>query len=316
MVDEPLSQEPDDDSFLLPWATFSDHAVFDNVEDLTRFRLLLQFPRFLSWRDPAAMVGYQDVLYESLYEIIGHARYFGFDELERVRDPSSVGVRYRDADYGFSVTFSQESVLELTRDGSSLESFYDWYGRVMPHFVDLVSAVRTRLQNEASTDHRRLTIDPARGMYTFNFIFHDFRDPSAQRGGAPVKNSRVLRSALTHIPGTTGALVELTDDELPDLGRIDLKVSRLHPSPCGLVREVYDVEAPGNRDYSTLWFSCSYIAETRLDSDVTREPPDFDVFISRYEYPLLEFVRQRALVHFLSGITKGLRFRSTSGRLP
>lgn len=321
MPAEQDTQTRDDGTpFLLPWKAFCDDDIFANVDSIHSFRIRVFFPQFIAWSGRDKMVPYQDALYESMYEVLEQSRLFHFDRLQRNQTANSVGVSYTDADAEFSVDFDQDATLQLTRPGSSLEQFYSWYGRVMPHLVRIVDGVRDQLGRQSGGADGPRNIQPSRAMYTFGFILHGFASGPASRPRR-VKNAHVLRRALTHVPGADGELVELSDAELPELGRIDLAISRRHQSPSGMIREIYRLEAPGNRDYGTLWLQLSYIAETRDETydveDVEDvKQPDFAIFLRRFDYPLLEFVRERALCHFLSGITQGLTFKAVPGRLP
>ncbi|MGC9667517.1 hypothetical protein ACNTMW_13280 [Planosporangium sp. 12N6] len=307
----PIGRSEDD--FLGEWDVFRAPDIFECIDSIHRFALEVQYPQFTHWESTTSMSGVHDALYEEVYELLSRTGLYRYDSLERASDSDSVRVEYNDADQGFAVVFTRGNQLRLERTGSSFRRFFDWYKLILPGVAKVEAALREELERLCSRDERR-HIEPARASYHFAFILHDFSQGRSRANR--VRNSHVLRRALTHVPSGDGGLVELSDKEIPDLGRIDLAVSRWQDGPSGPVREIYDIQAPGNRDYGTVWIYLTYVAESRLEAEPPRQQPDFDMFLQRYDYPLVEFVRERALARFITEMTDGLLFRSTPGQLP
>ena len=305
----------DGEAFLVDWKDYSASAIFEHLAAINFFQLSIQFPRFRAWTDATQMQQLADCLYEETYELLSRSGLYHYHRLERITSSSAVGVHYDDADSDFQIQISTTNELILQRKGSSMERFYEWYRLVMPEIHRLYVKIREFLEtlSEPGAGSRR-SIQPARAGYIFKYILHDFEE--LKRGHADVKNSALMKACLSRIPGTDGRLVDLDELQLGSLGRIDLAVSRWIDAPGGSVREIYNVEAPGNLDYGTLWLDFHYLAETRDDTSGKRHEPDFSEFLRRYDHPVTDFLRDRALDGLLSDLTAGVSFHATPGLLP
>lgn len=303
----------DDDAhaFLVSWEKYSDIAIFEHLGSINYFVLTIQFPRFRAWSGTEQMHSMADCLYEEAYELLTRSELYRYDKLRRTTGSGHVGVHYEDADTDFHLELTTNAELVLRRQGSSMKRFYEWYMRIMPEVHKLYVKVREYLES-MSVPLR--DVRPARAGFNFRYVLYDFK--SNGRGSMRVKNSTLIGASLSKIPGPDGRLLQLNGHELGDLGRIDLAVNRWVNAPGGHIREIYNVEAPGNLDYGTLWLEFTYIAETRDDAAGKRHEPDFSEFLRRYDHPVTDFLRDRALSGFLSDLTSGVEFKSTPGLLP
>jgi hypothetical protein len=205
--------------------------------------------------------------------------------------------------------------LILQRKGSSMERFYEWYRVVMPEIHRVYEKIRAYLETlSVPTNGTRREILPARAGFIFKFVLHDFHEQ--RRGGHRLKNSALMSNMLNRVPGVDGHLVDLDETQLGSLGRVDLAVSRWVSAPGGSIREIYNTEAPGNLDYGTLWLDFHYVAETRGEHGGKRYEPDYSAFLRRYDHPISDFLRDRALDGFLSDLTSDVAFKATPGLLP
>jgi hypothetical protein len=306
--------DPSDDDaqeFLVEWEKYADLPIFEHLGSINSFQLSVQFPRFRAWSSSDQMHAVADCLYEEAYELLTRAELYHYDELRRTTGSNSVGVHYDDPDTEFHLELTTGAELVLRRQGSSMERFYQWYMRIMPEVHKLYVKVREYLE-QLSVPLR--DIGPARAGFVFRYVLYDFR--TMGRASEPVKNSTIIGASLAKVPGADGTLLDLDSSQLGDLGRIDLAVSRWITAPGGNVREIYKVEAPGNLDYGALWVEFAYLAETRDDSSGKRRQPDFSEFLRRYDHPVTDFLRDRALNGFLSDLTSRVSFDSTPGLLP
>lgn len=55
---------------------------------------------------------------------------------------------------------------------------------------------------------------------------------------------------------------------------------------------------------------------TRDDKEGRRVEPDFSAFLRRFDHPVTDFLRDRALKGYLSDLTDGVEFKTTPGLLP
>ncbi|WP_249644563.1 hypothetical protein [Nocardia sputi] len=302
-------------AFLVDWDQYSQAPIFKHLTAINFFRLTINFPRFKSWDDSSKMGMLADCVYEEAYELLARSGLYSFDQLNRTSADDSVGVHYKDADADFRLQLTTSNELSLTRPGSSMKRFYEWYRLIMPEVHRLYEKVREfmELSSEPKNGTRR-DIIPARAGFSFKYILHDFHTEG--RFNQDVKNSALIGSSMSKVPGPDGKLIELDENQLGSLGRIDLAVSRWIKAPGGTIREIYSVEAPGNLDYGTIWADFHYLAETRDDKEGRRVEPDFSAFLRRFDHPVTDFLRDRALKGYLSDLTDGVEFKTTPGLLP
>ncbi|MFC5834881.1 hypothetical protein [Nonomuraea insulae] len=301
------------DGFLLPWHEYSNDDIFVNLQNIRDFRVIAQYPHFLG--DPKPLQeSIADRLYEETYAILAAAKLNRFDSLKRLNEDNDLAIRYTDDDHGFVIVISADGTLKISRTGSSLERFYRWYTMFMPHMNDLVAAVTQEYEGALNRRHgSELRVTPTRATYGFSFLLHTFKKAAGRKRE---RNSRLLNVLLTKVPGKDGHLVSFTEDLFPELGRVDISISRWNSSPAGIVREVFNMEAPSNRDYGALWLDFSFIGETAGSEAPPREIVDFDAFFGRYDIPINDFLQRHCLSNFLSNLTEGLTFESSTGWLP
>lgn len=310
-----LSSDEHGQAFLVDWPMYSNSPIFEHLSAINLFQLSIQFPRFRSWLDSSQMSSIEDCVYEEAYELLRRSGLYHYDQLKRAQTPNTVGVHYEDSDTDFQLQMSNTNELILHRKGSSMERFYEWYRVVMPEMHRVYERIRQFLETlSAPTNGTRREILPARAAFVFKFVLHDFNQQ--RRGGQTLKNSSLTSSMLKRVPGLDGHLVDLDETQLGSLGRVDLAVSRWVHAPGGAIRGIYDTQAPGNLDYGTLWLGFHYLAETRDEHGGKRHEPDYSAFLRRYDHPVSDFLRDRALDGFLSDLTVGVAFKATPGLLP
>lgn len=303
----------------LPWEKYSKPAVFRNLENIESFSAIVQFPQFVDMGDQEHRERIIDRLYQEVFAVLSEVKLGGYEMLERFsRDSttgeSDAGVRYKDDTWGFDLYLGGDQQLVLARTGSSFERFYDWYLLLMPFYKRFVQALQEEYEEIVNSKRgSELRVKPSRSSYVFRFLLHDFDKPNRQKR---VKNTELLRAALTKVPGSDGSLVDLTDDVLPELGRVDVQISRWNKTAAGPVREIYEIIAPANRDYGALWIRFSYVGETADGEVAPRQIIDMDQFISQVDLPLSDFLQMRCLVNFLGTLSTGVGFKSSAGALP
>ena len=311
---------PDDNPLLtLPWDRYSKPPIFENLDNIASFSAMAQFPQFIPSGDDKLREQLIDRLYQEVFAVITEIGLGAQDRIERFSRESTtggsdVGVQYKEDTWEFTLYVTDNQQLILARGGSSFRRFYDWYLVFMPYYKRLVEALQEEYEqiiHERNGSELRVT--PSRASFVFRFLLHDFTTLNRR---TKVKNTMLLRSALTRVPGSDGSLVDLSDDVLPELGRVDLKISRWNETVAGLVREVYELQAPANREYGALWAEFSYLAETSDSDAPPRTVTDMGQFISRVDLPLNDFLQMHCLNNFLGTLSEGVSFHSSAGSLP
>ena len=300
--------------FIVPWEEFSKPEIFEHVRNVRDFDMQVQYPRFLREDDSKPRERFADRLYEELYYVVRDAKLARFEQVKRFTTSDALGAEYDDSDYQFTVGVDRDLTLRLRRPGSSFERFYRWYETFMPHFGRLVQSVTLEYQQIVNTrEGTEIVVAPSRALYRYRFLLHNFRSVKRR---ASVKNTRLLSAALQRVPGRDGKLVTLEDALLPEMGRVDISISRWNQSPSGMIREIYSLEAPANRDYGALWADFTYVGETGPTELPPRTIVDFDVFFERIDIPLNDFLHTRCLQNFIGTLTDNITFDTTAGELP
>jgi hypothetical protein len=124
-----------------------------------------------------------------------------------------------------------------------------------------------------------------------------------------------MRRIVKRMPNAQGVIVDA--DDIPDAistGRIDIDMSRwIQGEDSDWRNEWFSVQAPGNLEWSTVWFTFELRSES-YTSPITGERERFDpsAFLGEHEEAYLSFFRDRAVCSFLSSLMKGYEFRSSS----
>lgn len=290
-----------------------DRKFLQMLRDISSFALILRIPPI----DVPTTGPFADRLVNSLYEslasVVTDAGFHHVDEIEPFRDADGLGMRYGDDEFEFRVAVEQGKIV-LSRPGSRLETFIDWYQRVMPVADNIVSTARSVLQE----DHG-VPVGIIRGSYSFRFLLHSLTDAD----GISVRNSKVMQSLLHRYPGPDGAIVAFQERDEPgsdsdeeDIGRVDFKFSRWHGLGDARRSWWYSVEAPGNKRWSTLWFSFEYQGSSHTAPDGTRFGFSAEDFLTEWDLALFHFIRDTAVSGFMQSLMNGYNFETATMSIP
>ncbi|MGH8513350.1 MAG: hypothetical protein ACREV8_05325, partial [Gammaproteobacteria bacterium] len=203
--------------------------------------------------------------------------------------------------------------LAIMRQGSSFERFHRWYVELAPHFGGLVEKICSAIEESiraASGLERHMKVQDA--GYAFRFIIFDVRDPD----GRILTNAEVLQDLIPQSPGPAGRLIE-TRGDTKSVARLDVSFQKWQERDGRPWIESYNVEAPSNRDWSSVWVTFSMAGRSfERPSDGARVDFDATSFISDYVTPLVEFLRERGLNGFLRDLLAGRPFSTTASVLP
>jgi len=293
-----------------PWHEYRKPGIFTNLSNINGFAILIELPKAARWVATPSAQRVAAKVYDEVRGVLEAAEFYEIQHLDLVVSDEKIGVRYRDDEYAFSVLFDSDGDLAIRREGSSFERFHEWYVRFMPSLRGLVDRLLQAVSEEVYAEVGR-ELKQIRAQYTFEIIAYDLKKPAVD---GIERNTSVLKKLLNSMPDQDGHIRE--DLESDELGRVDVSVNRWDTTGQSPVREIYRVEAPANRRYTSLWFSFVYVGETWASRDNVRGPFDPTTFLSEYEPPYVNFLRGKALLNFVAELTDGYEFQTTAGRLP
>lgn len=284
--------------------------IFSQLSDIQEFSLVVEIPPINEWTDEKFSSNVQHKLYENLLEVVRAAKFYYEDELSISREITGIEVSYKDDRYYFSVECNVKYVI-IKRNGSSFTNFHDWYRSFMPSAQGVITNAVTILSDLAGRK-----IYPLRASHRFKFLIYDIRSSNTLE---PVRNSEIVQKLLKAFPDDSGRLAEpeKSPEVLRSLGRLDINLTKWIKPENDWRRLTYSVEAPGNLNYSTLWFTFEYIGESYTSPETSeREAFNSDVFLTEHSQAYISFLRDNAIQGFMTGLLSGYQFKSSSNSLP
>ncbi len=287
---------------------YSNSRIFSRLADIRGFALTVDIPPIGMLVDDLFARRLVARLYdESLRDVVRAAGFFFEDELQAVREAGGVGVRYADDRFAFLVGCTPNTII-ISREGSRLSNFHNWYTAFMPSAQGVLTKVATILTEETN---RR--IDILRAGYRFNFLIYDICSETTNKR---VRNSEIIQKLLKGFPDDQGMITD-SPHVLESLGRVDVSMMRWIGDEGNRRRLGFSVEAPGNLGYSSLWFTFSYLGESYTSPETDeREAFDPNTFLSEYVEAYVSFLRDSAINGFMEWLLRGYHFKSTAGDLP
>lgn len=256
-------------------------------------------------------------LYRSVAEVIEAAELHAVNDLQLDWSDGDISVIYDDDTFGFRVGIGKDLSIRVTRTGSSLRLFHNWYRMIMPYVQGLMSRIGLDLSEILRSD---FDLRPLRVGYKFSLITFDF---VSVRGGHTVSSHELIGPLLSKRPGEDGKLLSVAPGggaaQTLKSGRMDIQISNFRQmTPEIILREIYSIQAPGNQEYRGIWFDFHCIAETIREGNQIerRTPPQPEFLLENYEVPYVDFFRDRALAGFLGDFFKNWQFSCATGSMP
>lgn len=288
--------------------------VLTDQNHVSDFQFAATIPPVVSGADDKVLGQVARGVYSQMLDVLAASGFHHQDDLELRLTSKGFELVFKDADLGFQFGMVDGKIL-LRRDGSTIARFDAWYSQLMPSIGSLVDQVLAGMREFGDWNR----VEVLRAQMSFQLIAYDFRELSSvtSSGGSAVKNSRLMSRLISSVPDAEGRL-SAPDGDGAELGRVDYGVSRwVDVGGTTRLREIYNVEAPGNRNYSGLWFTYLVSGETYNESEVSRLPFDFAAMIGdngRRVYE--ELFRARFLDNFVPDVLNGYSFQTTAGQLP
>lgn len=295
------------------WGVFSEGIeLLELLKDINYFQFSAELPMSVIWANEEVRYRVAQLVYDEVVEVLRVSGLYRYDQLTMLASAQEIQVRYADDRFGFDVRLRDES-LTIARQGSAFDRFHRWYVEVAPHFGGLVEKVSSAIEEAIRSVtglERRMPVQTA--GYSFRFIVYDIRS----RAGELMLNSQVLEPLVPRCPGAMGVLCG-TETETKSIARLDATFHKWQERLGRPWVEVYNVEAPSNRDWSSVWVTFSMVGRSfERPSDGTRVDFEASVFISDYVTPLVDFLRERGMRGFLGELLKDKSFSSAAGLLP
>ncbi|MFE5816634.1 hypothetical protein ACFQ6S_24980 [Streptomyces sp. NPDC056479] len=285
------------------------------VRNVNQFDFIAYIPPVMSGMNSEGIVDVAQAVYVRTLEVLDVSGFHHESDLDLLMRDSGFEVNFSDADLGFRFGLVGNQIF-LSRQGSSLSRFEQWYENLMPSLGVLISSLLTKLKECSGWS----AVPVLRAQYVFNIIAFDFHRVDGE-GDGPIENSRIISKLIAGIPGDDGSIIE-QGDQTRHSGRVDYKVSRwTNFAPKLKVRQVYDVSAPGNLGYTTLWFTLSVVGETfeevESNGKLVRRGFDFSRFTSDRGLGVYrDFFLDKFINHFIGTLCEGYRFETTASSLP
>jgi hypothetical protein len=307
----------------LRWEQFSTPGIFLSVQNIAKFRLSAKLGYVGRWHNSEEPRRISQKLYYYLLGTINAAGFHDPQNLEIYYQEGSFRISYNDPEYGFVVTFSESGWIEVERIGSSLQRFHEWYVSIMPTMQGIISTLKSSVNEEIgratgikrseTDDQEHLNLQQA--AYEFQVIAYNFRRSNSTRRSP---NLEIMKRALTLLPDDDGRLADSTGQEPEFFGKLNYSVNRWTGLVHAKRREIYQVSAPSNNEWSSLWFTFTFIGDSYISPDGRRSPFNDKDFVSARGslMPYVTFLRNRALCGFVSTLTDGYEFSTTPDVLP
>jgi hypothetical protein len=232
------------------------------------------------------------------------------------RFSDGVEFSYDDPDFEFTYFLDGAGRIVLTRRGSTIRQFHEWYRRFMPSLpalimdsVNTMNEELTGFDKEEVEDQResganwRPVIKVERASYNFDLVIAIKLDSIPERPG--LLNVEILNeSLLRRVPAGNGSLVDPKSLDPDEFGLVTYQVNRWADS--GHAYEMYRVTGPSNNNWGNLYFYFSYAGDTYVPSEGERRPFEQDEFVTvrRTTDAYLDFFRNRAACGFVLGVLR------------
>lgn len=284
--------------------------VEDDQQHLREFQFSATVPPFVRGEDDKVIAQVARATYSRMLEVLVASGFYHQDDLSLILRDGGFELNFSDADLGFQFGML-DGRITLRRGGSRLDRFSAWYSAFMPSLGSLVDQVVDGLRTYGEWTR----VDVLRAQMSFAFIAFDFK-PTLEIEQT-VRNAQVMNRLISAAPDDGGSLAK-PDEAASALGRVDYAVSRwVEISPGSHLREIYQVEAPGNRNYSSLWLTYTVSGETYNEGDMVRQPFQFASMVGDNGEAVYErLFRAHFLDKFIPGLTEGFSFDTTAGNLP
>ena len=354
-TDQPSSTQTNEDTVNDPSAretrlsrqSFDEYKIplppIVEVENITQFAHTVGIAGLYSHSlGEGGLAALADGSYRIVFDALDAARFYAQSNLTSEVVGSVVRLSYSDPELGFEIEIDPSSRISLTRQGSSLRRFHDWYrsfalgfhGSVLTPVLDLLRRLGQLSSQLPDSPGHQIAI--TRVDFKFTLILHDVHFPSSPTNSSAPPNLTAMQRLIHVVPAANGSFIgseqlgtPISHDgmagHVPDMGRVDYLVNRAttiadvdSSEDAVTAFEHYKVEAPSNNSWGTLWVNFGVSGHSSESDTGDREHFDGGAFLrpATYSYVYREFFRDKALGQFLASLMEGGTFRVTTGYVP
>ncbi len=275
------------------------------------FKLTISISRVYYGRDDEFMARLASTIYDSVLSLVQTAGFYNDMSIDDVVEQHALKVTYNDDSNGFELFCTRDSII-ITRQSCRWDEFREWFNAIMPHIPEQLTSITTKMKDLGGR-----IIKVRKVEYSFRFICFEMKCPSAPGGvGKLVTNHAVMEKLISNVPDDGGAVCNLKQQNVTNVARLDYNVHAWTKTKSGGIRNVvYKVEAPYNRNSSSIWFTFLYRnGDYRSPNGIVHQVSDPQELIQDFE-SALSWCETQCLNRFMQDVMTGLEYKMSSSTL-
>lgn len=276
------------------------------IKNINTFRITVNFPYMHGILEGDSLRMVTERLYSDTVNLIERARFFNLMELTQSQEEDHISLRYSDDIYDFRFMLYQDRLV-LQKAGGKLATFYRWYRDAVIELEGIVLSLMALFKEISGRE-----VEPTRVVYVYRFIAHDLVE---EKSGEEIKNTEIMKKILTKVPNEEG--------EIKDFQKAGVEISRLDYSAStwigdGEDRRVlrYQVEAPSNNEYTSIWLTFQYDIATYTDPKTSQRTMGKAEDLLREYDRAFELTWKNGLNGLMKTLFSGIKFETTASTIP
>ena len=225
-TDQPSSTQTNEDTVNDPSAretrlsrqSFDEYKIplppIVEVENITQFAHTVGIAGLYSHSlGEGGLAALADGSYRIVFDALDAARFYAQSNLTSEVVGSVVRLSYSDPELGFEIEIDPSSRISLTRQGSSLRRFHDWYrsfalgfhGSVLTPVLDLLRRLGQLSSQLPDSPGHQIAI--TRVDFKFTLILHDVHFPSSPTNSSAPPNLTAMQRLIHVVPAANGSFI-------------------------------------------------------------------------------------------------------------
>ena len=271
------------------------------VDQVQLFRISGSWPKLTLWSNDETRRRLAAKIFDNLRQVVISARFYYENQLVIVIDDDNVQVDYKDDVFDFSVRVTSDG-MSLTKPGTDMKTFATWVYQMRDSIESIFQTALTAV-NDFYGD-RQLRFTTVR--YEMKFMLSDFVECETAKS----TNHAVLMTRLIKkYPDREGQLEDENGSNLDNVARVDYGVHQWLGAGERARSVFFGVEAPANRNRSTLWFTFAYSGMSYTSPNGERWKCNPAELLNEAG-PFLDFIKTRALGSFMKSLLDGYSFQT------
>lgn len=276
-----------------------DCPMLEELENISEFAFAVRHPQISALSKPEFQMLITDHIATEISKIVTEQNLHQLDQIEKTPSENQIDVTYGDDICHFQASLN-ENTFAVVRKGSTVEEFFKFYKAIVPYIPNLYASTSEIIE---AASHIKLI--PFSCAYRFGIRLTSFR-PAGKSRKKKIYNFELMERLLPVISMHEGPFAELNSDQL---ARSDVKVSVWKNFGEKHRNCWFDLQAPGNRNWSTLELVFSIQSGTYTDLNGRRFPFDPES-INEWDIALIDFFKTLVLNKFMMVWLKDISFSS------